>query len=238
MPVRALIFDVDGTLAETEEIHRAAFNAAFAEAGIGWFWTEELYARLLEVTGGRERMAAYADETRSAPVDIPALHRRKTDIYNERIRSGDMALRPGVERLIRKAREHSVQLAIATTTSRPNVISLIAATLGEIAVSWFASIRSGEDVTRKKPDPEVFRLVLADIGMDGADCVAFEDSANGLRAALAASIPTIVTPSVYTCGEDFAGAALVLRNLDEPDDLWAAMHWIATDRSLRGVSAN
>jgi HAD superfamily hydrolase (TIGR01509 family) len=238
MPVRALIFDVDGTLAETEEIHRAAFNAAFAEAGLAWFWTEELYARLLEVTGGRERMAAYADETRGAPVDIPALHRRKTDIYDKRIRSGDIALRPGVERLIRKAREDGVTLAIATTTSRPNVISLIAATLGESAVSWFASIRTGEDVTRKKPDPEVFRLVLADIGMDGADCVAFEDSAIGLRAALAAGIPTIVTPSVYTFGEDFAGAALVCRDLNEPDDPWAAMLCVTTDRGLRGVPAN
>ena len=238
MPVRALIFDVDGTLAETEEIHRAAFNAAFAEAGLGWFWTEELYARLLKVTGGRERIAAYGDETRSAPVDIPALHRRKTDIYNECVRRGDIALRPGVERLIHKAREHGMTLAIATTTSRPNVISLLSATLGESAVSWFASIRTGEDVTRKKPDPQVFHLVLADLGMDGADCLAFEDSANGLRAALAASIPTIVTPNVHTCGEDFAGAALVLRDLDEPDNLWATMHWIATDRSLSGVSAN
>ena len=238
MPARALIFDVDGTLAETEEIHRAAFNEAFAEAGLDWVWTEELYARLLNVTGGRERIAAYVDEIRGMPVDIPALHRRKTDIYNERIRAGGIALRPGVERLIREARARRLSLAIATTTSRPNVSSLIAATLGEGAIGWFASIRTGEDVAPKKPDPEVFRLVLADIGMDGADCVAFEDSANGLRAALAASIPTIVTPSIYTCGEDFAGASLVLRNLDEPDDLWAAMHWIATDRSLRGVSAN
>lgn len=165
MPVRGLIFDVDGTLAETEEIHRAAFNAAFAEAGIGWFWNEELYARLLKVAGGRERIAAYGNETRSVPADIPTLHRRKTDIYNERIRSGDIALRPGVERLIRKAREHGVPLAIATTTSRPNVISLIAATLGEGALAWFASIRTGEDVARKKPDPEVFNLILADLAL-------------------------------------------------------------------------
>ncbi len=170
MPVRALIFDVDGTLAETEEIHRAAFNAAFAEAGIGWFWTVDMYARLLKVTGGRERIAAYGDEIGSLPGDIPALHRRKTDIYNERIRSGGIALRPGVERLIRTAREHELTLAIATTTSRPNVISLIAATLGESAVAWFASIRTGEDVSRKKPDPEVFNLVLADLGLAAADC--------------------------------------------------------------------
>ncbi len=224
MPVRALIFDVDGTLAETEEIHRAAFNAAFAEAGLDWFWTEKLYARLLKVTGGRERIAAYGDETRSAPADISTLHRRKTDIYNERVRRGDVALRPGVERLIRKARGHGMTLAIATTTSRPNVISLIEATLDESAVTWFASIRTGEDVMRKKPDPQVFHLVLADLGMDGADCLAFEDSANGLRAAHAAGIPTIVTPSIYTHGEDFSAAALVLDDLDQPEDAWAMVN--------------
>jgi HAD superfamily hydrolase (TIGR01509 family) len=156
-------------------------------------------------------------------VDIPALHRRKTHLYNDRIRSGDITLRPGVERLIRKARAHRLPLAIATTTSRPNVISLIAATLGESAVSWFASIRTGEDVARKKPDPEVFNLVLADLGLAAADCVAFEDSANGLKAALAAGIPTIVTPSLYTEAEAFSAAALVLRDLNELP-LSAAMH--------------
>jgi HAD superfamily hydrolase (TIGR01509 family) len=179
-----------------------------------------MYARLLKVTGGRERIAACGDEIGSSPGDIPALHRRKTDIYNERIRSGGIALRPGVERLIRTAREHDLPLAIATTTSRPNVISLVAATLGKSAVGWFASIRTGEDVLRKKPDPEVFNLVLADLGLAAADCVAFEDSANGLKAALAAGIPTIVTPSIYTQAEDFAAAALVLRDLDEPGEAW------------------
>lgn len=218
MPVRALIFDVDGTLAETEEIHRVAFNKAFAEAGLGWIWTEELYAGLLNVTGGKERIAAYADQIGSQPFDIPALHRRKTDIYNERIRSGDIALRPGVERLIRTAREHGLPLGIATTTSRPNVISLIAATLGEDAVTWFASIRTGEDVARKKPDPAVFNLVLADLGLAAADCLAIEDSANGLRAAFAAGIPTIVTPSFYTQAENFSAALQVLKDLGECGD--------------------
>ncbi len=216
MPVRALIFDVDGTLAETEELHRAAFNAAFAEAGLGWDWTEALYTRLLKVAGGRERIAAYADEVGSAPLDIAGLHRRKSDLYNERIRQGPIALRPGIEALLRAAPERGLRLAIATTTGRANVVSLIAATLGESAVSWFASIRAAEDVSRKKPDPEVFNLVLADLGLAAADCVSFEDSANGLRAALAAGIPTIVTPSVYTQRDDFSGAAFVVKDLSGP----------------------
>jgi HAD superfamily hydrolase (TIGR01509 family) len=153
-------------------------------------------------------------------VDIAALHRRKTALYNERILAGGIMLRPGVQRLMRTAREQGVLLAIATTTSRANVISLIAATLGEGAVAWFASIRTGEDVTRKKPDPEVFNLVLADLAIPAADCLVFEDSANGLKAALAADIRAIVTPSLYTAGEDFHGAALVLRDLGEYRGPW------------------
>ena len=213
MTVRALIFDVDGTLAETEEIHRAAFNEAFAEAGLGWFWTPELYRRLLLVTGGRERIAAYAEEIAVAIADIPALHRRKTDIFNDKLRRGPITLRPGVEPLIHAARQQDLRLAIATTTSRPNVASLIEATLGSVAVNWFDTVRTGEDVARKKPDPEVYRLALADLELRPTECLAFEDSANGLRAARSAGIPTVVTPSFYTAGEDWTGAAAVLSDL-------------------------
>jgi HAD superfamily hydrolase (TIGR01509 family) len=215
MTVKALIFDVDGTLAETEEIHRAAFNQAFAEAGLAWSWTQELYGRLLRVTGGRERIAAYARECGTRGLDIATLHRRKTDIFNDALRRDPISLRPGVEQLLRAARAHDVRLAIATTTSRPNVISLLGATLGSGALAWFTSLRTGEDVAHKKPDPEVFFQVLADLGLRAADCMAFEDSENGLHAAQAAGIPTIVTPSLYARRERFAGAAQVLTDLTE-----------------------
>lgn len=214
MIVGALIFDVDGTLAETEEIHRVAFNQAFAEAGLSWCWSPELYGRLLRITGGRERIAAYAEETGLRALDVPTLHRRKTEIFNQALRRGPMALRPGVEVLIRAAHARGLSLAIATTTSRPNVASLIEMTLGEGALSRFAAIRTGEDVARKKPDPEVYLQVLADLGLRAAECLAFEDSANGLRAARAAGIATIVTPSRYTRQECFAGALQILDDLN------------------------
>lgn len=215
MTIRAFIFDVDGTLAETEEIHRTAFNQAFAEAGLGWFWTEDLYRRLLLVTGGRERIAAYAGECGAENIDIAALHARKTELFNAALRLGPISLRPGVERIIRSGRERGVRLAIATTTSRPNVVSLIQATLGGGALDAFASIRTGEDVARKKPDPEVYGLVLSDLGLSSADCVAFEDSANGLNAARAAGIRTIVSPSLYTQGETLTDAWYVLQDFTE-----------------------
>ncbi|WP_136656715.1 HAD-IA family hydrolase [Nitratireductor sp. XY-223] len=216
MPVRALIFDVDGTLAETEDLHRLAFNRAFEIAGIDWVWSRDLYARLLRVTGGRERIRFYADETGAADIDSAALHRTKTEIYNGFMSPGVLELRPGIERLIRRARDGGLKLAIATTTSRANIDSLFGATMGKGALDWFASIRSGEDVRNKKPDPEVFELVLADLDLPPEDCIVFEDSENGLRAAKALSLPTVVTPSIYTWDNQFSAADLVVRTVDEP----------------------
>jgi len=212
--IRAIVFDVDGTMAETEELHRRAFNAAFAEFGLGWFWDPPTYARLLQTTGGRERISAYASSL-SAKVDAPPIHRRKTEIYNQTIRDGGIELRPGIAALVDRARALGLDLAIGTTTSRANVVSLLDVTLGAGSASLFASIRTGEDVSAKKPDPEVYHLVLADLGLRGAECLCIEDSRNGLLAALAAGMRTVVTPSLYTANDDFTGASLIVTNLSE-----------------------
>ena len=213
--IKALIFDVDGTLAETEEVHRAAFNKTFLEAGLDWHWDRDTYERLLKVTGGRERMEHHARLEGLALPDSAALHRVKTAHYNAMISNSAIALRPGVERLIRQAHAAGLTLAIATTTSRPNVDSLISATLGRDTFSWFAAICCGEDVRAKKPDPEVYQLALDLIGEAPDNCLAFEDSANGLRAANAAGLRCIVTPGVYTARDDFTGAAAKFDDLSD-----------------------
>jgi HAD superfamily hydrolase (TIGR01509 family) len=212
--IRALVFDVDGTMAETEELHRSAFNEAFAEAGLDWRWDRDLYKDLLRVTGGRERILAYGGRIGQA-VDAVALHRRKTDIYNARIRDGGISLRPGVALLIERAHREGLVLAIGTTTSRRNVLSLLDATLGIGTAHLFSSIRTGEDVASKKPDPEVYHLVLADLGLPGDDCLCVEDSRNGLLAARAAGLRTLITPSLYSEGEDFSGADVIVRTLED-----------------------
>ena len=214
MTIRALLFDVDGTLAETEELHRGAFNTAFTERGLGWKWDRDLYRDLLRITGGRERILEYARRV-GAHVDAVAIHRRKTEIYNERIQAGSITLRPGVAALIDRARGNDLALAIATTTSRPNVTALLEATLGPGSSGWFASIRTGEDVEAKKPDPEVYRLVLADLGLEAGECLAFEDSRNGLLAAKEVGLRTVVTPSIYSADDDFGGADLLLDTVED-----------------------
>ena len=216
-PVAAVIFDVDGTLAETErDGHRIAFNRAFADAGLPWHWDEDRYGELLAVTGGKERIAHYAQrcapqwlaDGRSAE-RIAALHSRKNAHYAAIVDAGELRLRPGVPELLDTLAAAGVRLAIATTTSRANLDVLLRATLGAGAPARFEAIVCGEDVARKKPDPEAYVLALRGLRLPAARCIAVEDSANGLRAALAAGIPTVVVRSLYTRNEDFSGALRV-----------------------------
>jgi len=221
--LEALIFDVDGTLADTEAAHREAFNDAFAAAGLDWHWDAARYGALLSVTGGKERIAHFIgtlplDEAEKARLRarVPALHADKTRRYGERVAAGQLALRPGIARLIAEARAAGVRLALATTTSPQNVAALIEATLGTGALAWFSSRVCGDAVAAKKPAPDAYLRALTELGLQAAECVALEDSANGLRAARAAGLCTIVTPTAWSAGEDFSGAALVLPQLGEP----------------------
>ena len=214
MPLHALIFDVDGTLAETEELHREAFNQTFNEFDLPWHWDQDRYRVLLKITGGKERMLAHATSLGIDDFDPLPLHKRKTTLYNEMLSQGAIALRPGVEALIRKAKEKSLRLAIATTTSRENVETLIRVTLGGDPHHWFEVISTGEDVAIKKPDPEVYRLALSRLALQADHAIAFEDTRNGVLAARGVGLDVIVTPSLYSTGEDFTGALAIIETLE------------------------
>lgn len=218
----ALIFDVDGTLADTEETHRQAFNYAFLEFGLDWQWGKPLYRELLKTSGGKERIALYIGTLPAAAGSarlrqlVPAIHRAKTRLYAELIADGRCRLRPGIERLFEDARSAGIRLAIASTTTAENVHALLTRHLGADALQRFACIACGDHVERKKPAPDIYALALATLGEPARRCVAFEDSANGLRAAKAAGLCTVVTPSQWTLGEDFGAADLVLSHLGDP----------------------
>jgi HAD superfamily hydrolase (TIGR01509 family) len=222
--LEALIFDVDGTLADSErDGHRPAFNAAFAEAGLTWHWDEVLYGDLLAVSGGKERIRYYAERSdpgflRRVDCDarIKALHAAKTRHYLAILEAGGIPLRPGVGRLIHAARAAGVRLAIATTTTPENVTTLLRASLASGADSWFEIIGAGDVVPAKKPAPDIYSWVLDRLHLPAAACLAIEDSANGLAASLGAGLPTLVTASEYTRNQDFSGAVAVLADLGEP----------------------
>lgn len=221
MSLKALIFDVDGTLAETEELHRTCFNAAFAAAGLGWHWDQALYRRLLDVTGGKERIRYYLDSWDAAPkldaAAIRALHEHKTAIYAQRMAAGGLMPRPGILRLIHEARANGVLCAIATTTSRPNIDALLDAAFAPDAQAWFAAIAAGDEVARKKPAPDVYALALKRLGLAAEDCLAIEDSYNGLESARAAGLQCVITLSPYTEGQDFSAALKILDHLGDPE---------------------
>lgn len=220
--LKALIFDVDGTLADTErDGHRIAFNAAFVEAGLDWFWDEALYGELLAVTGGKERMRFYCErhapaflEQADADQRIKALHAAKTRHYLKLL-AGGIPLQPGVARLLREAHGAGLRLAIATTTTPENVTALLPADL----MALFEIVGAGDTVAHKKPAPDIYQWVLQRLDLPPSACLAFEDSANGLKASLAAGLPTVVTESEYTRGHDFTGALAVLSDLGEPGRL-------------------
>ena len=215
----ALIFDVDGTLAETEELHRRAFNLAFARHGLDWQWDRTVYKDLLRVTGGKERIRAFHVRQWIAPplsdADIAELHRIKTAHYAELVDTGCCRLRPGVADLLALAKARGQRLAIASTTSHGNIDALLSQTLGPRWAAYFEAIVAGDDVRHKKPAPDVYLEILARLKLEPSDCVAVEDSANGLVAATLANIPVLITRSMYFRDDDFRDARFVLDDLSE-----------------------
>lgn len=222
MTLRALIFDVDGTLADTEETHRQAFNAAFIELELWWDWSPQLYAQLLRISGGKERIAHYietlgvaaAERSRLRPL-VSLIHSTKTRIYKDLVESFKLPLRPGVAKLIAQARAAGVRLAIASTTTSANVEALINAALGRGAVRWFGAIAAGDVVANKKPAPDIYHRALEALRLPAECCMAFEDSVNGLEAAAAAGLFTVVAPTRWNIGQRFGPAQLLLNTLEE-----------------------
>lgn len=220
MRIKALIFDVDGTLAETEEAHREAFNDTFKVNGVDWHWDVPTYKELLKTTGGKERMLEYQRTYRPDDVQlkfgkIAKLHMQKTKLYGDLIAKGAVKLRAGVFDLINDARANGIRLAVATTTNRPNVDCLSLACFGRPAADVFEVIAAGDEVQNKKPAPDVFNLAVERLRLKPSECVGLEDSKNGLLSCIGAGIPCVVSPGVYTLGSDFSEARAIINCFSE-----------------------
>lgn len=223
--LQAVIFDVDGTLAETELAgHRVAFNRAFKEFGLDWHWSAGLYGELLAVTGGKERIRLYVETYANQMLGradlgawVASLHQRKSEIYSELVLSGAIPLRPGVARLIQELRTAGIRIAIATTTTPAGLRSLIMANFKHDMDMLFEVIGAGDIVAAKKPAPDIYQWVLGRLNLPPEACLAVEDSYPGLTAARAAGIPTLVTVNAYTANQKFEGALSVVSDLGEPN---------------------
>jgi HAD superfamily hydrolase (TIGR01509 family) len=219
----ALIWDVDGTLAETEdEGHRVAFNLAFEEAGLPWRWDSRQYGELLAVTGGKERLLAWwrrvdPQGADAAGATIRHLYERKTAHYLALLDGGAIQLRPGVKRLLDEAGRRGLRQAIATTTAYDNVLRLLDVTLGREARTRFEVIGAGDVVPHKKPAPDIYRWVLEQLGLPAQRTLAIEDSAVGVEAAQRAGVPVLLARSHFTGGAAIAGCVADLPSLADLD---------------------
>jgi HAD superfamily hydrolase (TIGR01509 family) len=213
----ALIFDCDGVLADTEKDgHLPAFNAAFAEFDLPITWDETTYAEKLKIGGGKERIAselpgAEAEDT------IRRLHARKTQLFTERVADGLLPGRPGIYRLVAEALDAGWTVAVASTSAEPSVRAVLEHAVGADLAAR-CHVFAGDIVPKKKPAPDIYLKVLADLDLDPAECVVVEDSGIGVQASVAAGLTTIVTISAFTAEDDFTGASVVLSHLGDPGD--------------------
>ncbi len=224
--MKALIFDCDGVLVDTErDGHRVAFNRAFEALGIDAAWDAPLYGELLVIGGGKERMRHYFDtygwptgRAESRDELIALLHKTKTDFFTDIIASGQLPLRPGISRIVDEAIAAGVRLGVCTT-SAPKAIDGVLDLFGPQRKARFEFVHAGDVVSKKKPDPEIYELAKQSLGLPVSECVVIEDSRNGLLAATGAGLPTLITTSAYTTGEDFTGALDVVPELGDPPDV-------------------
>ncbi len=222
--MKALIFDCDGVIAETErDGHRVSFNRTFKEAGIDVEWSVEEYQELLRTAGGKERMKVYFSKNQSRfpgyvfdEETIRALHKRKTEIFMEMSRNGELPVRPGIKRIINEAHEKGLILAVCSTSNEKSVETLIRSSVGEEEFDYFNSIFAGDIVRCKKPAPDIYNLVKEKYGLEGCECFVVEDNRNGLLAAKNAGMHCIVTVSFYSKDEDLKEADMVVSSLGEP----------------------
>lgn len=238
MKLKGIIFDVDGTIADTEGIHRQAFNQTFDEFNLNWHWSEDDYRQILFVSGGKERFKKFLheDEILKSKIEDPEsfikeLHKHKSEQYRAILKSENVPLRPGVIRLIYEAREKGVQLGVATSSSMANLTTLFNNALNIEPNELFDSIVTSDTVQDKKPSPAVYQCVLAGLGLKAQTCVAIEDTQNGNLAALVAGLKTIITIHAYTIDNDFTGASIVADHLGEPDDAFNVLQGTDYDKS-------
>jgi len=219
--LKCLLWDVDGTLADTErDGHRVAFNRAFEEAGLERRWDVPTYGELLAVTGGKERIRFDAVQRGIKPPpaeDIARLHASKTRHYRQLIASGAIPLRSGVRRLLEEAYAAGITLGVATTTTPAALNALIEHSLGREWFGRFSVLAAGDVVPAKKPAPNIYLHAMRELGVSASVCLALEDSGNGWQAAHAAGLRCVVTVNDYTHRHDFSGADLVVSGFGEPD---------------------
>lgn len=214
--LKGLLFDLDGVVADTEDLHRQAYNLAFEEAGLETRWSFSDYKQSFHLSaGGKLHQIQISKGLKEDPDHFrKRLYERKRSHYVKLLDEADLAPRPGVIRLIDEALLRGVALAAASTGAKEAAWAVLRKTLGRERAERFASLKAGDDAPRRKPAPDIYLLALKELGLSARSCVAIEDSAHGLKAAKTAGLWTLATPSQYSMGDDFSLADRVVEDLD------------------------
>ena len=222
MLLSAVLFDVDGTISETEDFHRKSFNEAFKEFNLDWFWDEAIYKELINIGDGKERIEYHIKrawpemlEYKNLTKYINSIHKVKNEIFKDFIMDSDITFRPGVLRLINELRENNIRIAIVSSTTQDDLLTLFKNGLNMDPTSTFDLIAHGGCTENKRPSPEIYEWILEKLRIAPQSCVAIEDSLRGLRSAVNANINVLVTPSLYTKNENFEEANIVVSSLGE-----------------------
>ena len=225
MLLSAVLFDVDGTIAETEELHRKSFNESFKEFNLDWFWDKPIYKELINIGGGKERIQHYMKrawpemlEYKNLSKYIDSIHKVKNEIYEDYLNEETITFRPGIKRLISELKESRIRIALVSSSSKTNIENLLLKGLQFKSIDFFDLIAHGDCTKNKKPSPEIYEWALEKLKLSAQSCIAIEDSPRGLDSAVAAKIKVIVTPSELTSDENFEDADLVVSDLGEPKE--------------------
>ena len=232
--LKGLIFDLDGVIAETEDLHRQAYNRVFAESGIDRIWSEQDYRdRLAQTAGSKLEGIPEVMNHPDPEVFRKHLYERKREVYLELLSEASLPPRPGVVELLEEAVAEQIKLAVASTCAKEGALAMLSQTLGPDLVSRFTTLMAGEDARNRKPAPDIYLMALQGLGLPAKNCVAIEDTVHGLQAALDANLTTLITPSQYTQGDVFPGAAWVVEDLSSEEVSLSAL-----DELLSPLPAN
>ncbi len=220
MTLHAVVFGSLGTLTETSDLHRRAFNQAFSELGLEWEWSEETYTDLLVHIGGANRILAFAKSHGDDSVTTTTateLHRYKTKLYADLVAEAPSTIRPGVHRLIRSVKEAGLKLGFATSTSRANIDASIASLDGLVTLDDFDSVITIDDLDRGKPAPDAHVVCMSRLGVGAGNTIAIEDTENSVASASIAGATIVATPGDYAVDQNFSSAAVTVTSLGDPD---------------------
>ncbi|MGB3615717.1 MAG: HAD-IA family hydrolase [Elainellaceae cyanobacterium] len=203
----SILFGSIGTIADTSELQRAAFNQAFSQHGLDWHWSQEDYVTLLEKSGGRKRIEDYA-QSRGQSVDAEAIHSSKSALFQRSLQEGQIKPRSGVVETIQAAKQKNLTVALVTTTSEQNVSQMLDALSPDLGAKDFDLVVNTSLVEQPKPAMDAYAFALQRLSEEAGRCVAIEDNLGGLAAAQGAGLPCIAFPNQNTAHHKFAGAAL------------------------------